>query len=233
MLDGCDIQGQTSEGWRCDHIYIHYIYIHEVYTHIYIFFCFLFFNIQLTHLHLSTAEICIHPCHKLGSFFKIRIIRLPHIDLCTISLYDHMPARLEAEGANCRRKRNPSYPSQSTPTSPHPNSRDVSGVVAYAEVLLEIHGLVGGAELEERRDTRVRAKQMFGTAGRERQRDEWGAPWRGQRLETVEKLLPLVGGKWRCANFVSRFQDKIQDQKLSKYRETFQNVNMLSGMIFN
>lgn len=203
-----------------------------VYICIYVF-CFLFFNIQLTHLHLSTAEICIHPCHKPGSFFKIRIIRLPHIDLCTISPYNHMPAG--AQGWRLRgqtvggREIPPTHPNP----PPHPNSRDVSGVVAYAEVLLEIHGLVGGAELEERRDTRVRAKQMFGTAGRERQRDEWGGPWMGQRLETVEKLLPLVGGKRWCANLVSRFQDKIQDQKLSKYRETFQNVNMLSGMIFN
>lgn len=40
------------------------------------------------------------------------------------------------------------------PPCPHSNSRDVSGVVTYAEVLLEIHGLVGGAELKEQRDTR-------------------------------------------------------------------------------
>lgn len=31
------------------------------------------------------------------------------------------------------------------------DSRDVSGIVADAEVLLEVHGFVGGAELEERR----------------------------------------------------------------------------------
>lgn len=56
------------------------------------------------------------------------------------------------------------------PPSPHPNSRDVSGIVTYAEVLLEIHGLVGGAELEERRETSgegVTAKQMFCIAGRD------------------------------------------------------------------
>lgn len=31
------------------------------------------------------------------------------------------------------------------------DSRDVSGIVADAEVLLEVYGFVGGAELEERR----------------------------------------------------------------------------------
>lgn len=47
------------------------------------------------------------------------------------------------------------------PSCPHSNSRDVSGVVAYPEVLLEVHGLVGGAELEERRDTKGEGGQTL------------------------------------------------------------------------
>lgn len=90
------------------------------------------------------------------------------------------------------------------PPCPHPNSRDVSGVVTYAEVLLEIHGLVGGAELEERRDARgeggVTAKQLFCTAGRDRLLDE--------RLETVEKLRPLVGGKCKCTDIEPKLESK-------------------------
>lgn len=53
------------------------------------------------------------------------------------------------------------------------DSRDVSGIVADAEVLLEVHGFVGGAELEERRRGRCEreASILSHLYGRHQQRD--------------------------------------------------------------
>lgn len=82
------------------------------------------------------------------------------------------------------------------------DSRDVSGIVADAEVLLEVHGFVGGAELEERRRRRCEREasilsHLYFSGGTDELKVE------GTRLHfgspAVEKLSPLVRAKQNCA----------------------------------